>query len=48
MSRHHAAAAVARACSRVRVETMGPQKWGIAAKSQSVLMMINAMIFTRT
>jgi hypothetical protein len=33
---------------RVRVEIMGSQKCGIVGKSQSVLMMINPMISTRT
>jgi hypothetical protein len=33
---------------RVRVEIMGSQKCGIVGKSQSVLVMINPMIFTRT
>jgi hypothetical protein len=33
---------------RVRVEIMGSQKCRIAGKSQSVLMMINPIIFTRT
>jgi hypothetical protein len=33
---------------RVRVEIMGSQKCRIVGKSQSVLMMINPMIFTRT
>jgi hypothetical protein len=32
----------------VRVETMGSQKCGIVGKSQSVLIMINPIIFTRT
>jgi hypothetical protein len=33
---------------RVRVEIMGPGKYGIVGKSQSVLTMINPIIFTRT
>eukprot|EP01047_Picozoa_sp_COSAG01_P020908 COSAG01_NODE_1196_length_11303_cov_16.500714_14_plen_63_part_00 len=33
---------------RVRVEIMGSQTCRIAGKSQSVLIMINPMIFTRT
>eukprot|EP01047_Picozoa_sp_COSAG01_P034554 COSAG01_NODE_2602_length_7394_cov_2.281563_2_plen_126_part_00 len=33
---------------RVRVETMGSQTCRIAGKPQSVLVMINPMIFTRT
>jgi hypothetical protein len=33
---------------RVRVEIMGSQTCGIVGKSQPVLMMINAIIFTRT
>ena len=33
---------------RVRVEIMGSQKCRIAGKPQSVLVMINPMIFTRT
>ena len=33
---------------RVRVEIMGSQKYRIVGKSQSVLMMIHPIIFTRT
>jgi hypothetical protein len=33
---------------RVRLEIMGPGKCGIVGKSQSALMMINPIIFTRT
>jgi hypothetical protein len=33
---------------RVRVEIMGSQKCGIVGKSQSVLITINPIIFTRT
>eukprot|EP01047_Picozoa_sp_COSAG01_P098993 COSAG01_NODE_29095_length_645_cov_1.393773_1_plen_54_part_01 len=33
---------------RVRVEMMRSQKCGIVSKSQSFLMMIHPMIFTRT
>ena len=33
---------------RVRVEIMGSQKCGIVRKSQSILIMINPIIFTRT
>jgi hypothetical protein len=33
---------------RVRVEIMGSQKCGIVEKSQSALIMINPVIFTRT
>jgi hypothetical protein len=33
---------------RVRVEIMGSQKCRILGKSQSVLIMINPIIFTRT
>jgi hypothetical protein len=40
---HHCGATL-----RVRVEIIGSQKHGIVGKSQSVLIMINPMIFTRT
>jgi hypothetical protein len=33
---------------RVRVEIMGPGKYDSVGKSQSVLIMINPIIFTRT
>jgi hypothetical protein len=33
---------------RVRVEIMGPEKYENAGKSQSVLLMISPIIFTRT
>eukprot|EP01047_Picozoa_sp_COSAG01_P011636 COSAG01_NODE_511_length_16061_cov_15.815875_9_plen_43_part_00 len=35
-------------CVRVRVEIMGSPKCGIVGKSQSVLVMIDPMIFTRS
>jgi hypothetical protein len=46
MPRHHAAAAGARV--RVRVEILGSQTCGFVGISQSVLIMIIPMIFTRT
>jgi hypothetical protein len=43
-----ASCGMVRADLRVRVETMGSQKCRIVGKSQSVLIMINPIIFTRT